>query len=212
MLIRVGIPRGLLYFKYGWLWKRFFNAFGIDVITSPETTDDILADGIRHSIADICLPVEAFFGHVLTIKDHVDFLFIPRVIRVEPDAYLCPKFLGLPDMVRAAIRNLPPVIDTEFNIKEKPVISFWQEVWNTLKGQKGFSIPSNMNFEEILPEFINFSPDNSDTKLTIGIAGRHYLVLDRCLNKWHMLFSDQRIWSQMNSRKGLFKLIRNFIL
>jgi predicted nucleotide-binding protein (sugar kinase/HSP70/actin superfamily) len=183
MSIRVGLPRGLLYFKYGRLWKRFFNAFGIDVVTSPETTDDIFADGIRHSIADICLPMKAFFGHVLTLKDHVDFLFIPRVIRVEPDAYLCPKFLGLPDMVRAAIRNLPPIIDTEFNIKEKPILSFWQEVWSKLKRPKGFSIPSDMNLNEILPEFLDFSANTSVTKLTVGIAGRHYLVMDRCLNK-----------------------------
>jgi predicted nucleotide-binding protein (sugar kinase/HSP70/actin superfamily) len=140
--MRIGIPQGLVYFnKYGRLWKRNLNAFGIEVVTSPETTEGILSDVIKHSVCDLCLSVKAFFGHVLALKDNVDCLFIPRVIRVEPDAFLCPKFLGLPDMVRAAIRNRPRIIDTEFNIKEKTEILFWNEVYKELKGNKNPPFP-----------------------------------------------------------------------
>ncbi|MEW6068533.1 MAG: acyl-CoA dehydratase activase-related protein [Nitrospirota bacterium] len=181
--MRIGIPQGLLYFRYASLWKECLSVMGTEVVSSPETTDNILADGIKHSVCDICLPVKAFFGHVLALKDNVDYLFIPRFIRIEPDAYLCPKFLGLPDMVQAAIRNLPPVIDTEFNIKEKTVMTFWQEVEASLKRRKNSLLSANMNFNGSMPESISFTPNNQDKKLHIGMAGRPYLVLDRCLNK-----------------------------
>jgi predicted nucleotide-binding protein (sugar kinase/HSP70/actin superfamily) len=181
--MRIGIPQALLYYRYGKLWKRFFSMMGEDVVVSPETTDEMLSDGIRHSVGDICLPVKSFFGHVLALKDTVDYLFIPRMIRIEKDSYLCPKFLGLPDMVKAAIRNLPPIIDTEFNIKEKPFITFLQDVWNALKIKKQFLLPHDMNLEESIPEFITFSDKGDTWNITVGIAGRPYLVFDQCLNK-----------------------------
>ncbi|MBM4137100.1 MAG: hypothetical protein FJ241_09775 [Nitrospira sp.] len=197
--MRIGIPQGLLYFKNGRLWKRNLNALGIEVVTSPETTEGILSDGIRHSVCDLCLPVKAFFGHVLALKDNVDCLFIPRVIRVEPDAFLCPKFIGLPDMVRAAIRNLPRIIDTEFNIKEKPEAVFWQEVRRELKGDRKMLLRGEaeaISTNEILRCAQNDRKRRNDKiekdhrlqkfsehKLTVGIAGRPYLVLDNYLNK-----------------------------
>ncbi|NWF75113.1 MAG: hypothetical protein HXY53_00825 [Nitrospirae bacterium] len=181
--MRIGIPQALLYFRYGNLWKRFFSTMGAEVVVSPETTDEMLSDGIRHSVGDICLPVKSFFGHVLALKDTVDYLFIPRMIRIEKDSYLCPKFLGLPDMVRAAIRNLPPVIDKEFNIKEKPLITFLQEVWNALQFRRKFFLPNDFTFDEHLPEYVTFSNKEKTWNITVGIAGRPYMVFDRCLNK-----------------------------
>jgi len=101
--IRVGIPRALLYYEFSPLWKAFLEELNLEVITSRETTDRVVKKGIGSTGGDLCLPVKTFLGHVHEIKDSVDFLFIPRYISIEEDAYMCPKFLGLPDMVRAAI-------------------------------------------------------------------------------------------------------------
>ena len=110
-MIRVGIPRGLLYYSYFPLWRAFFNELDARVVVSPKTNKAILDAGLRSALDEACLPVKLFFGHVLELAGSVDYLFVPRLISVEPRAYICPKFMGLPDMLRARIPNLPPLID-----------------------------------------------------------------------------------------------------
>ncbi len=48
--------------------------------------------------------------HILNIKDKVDYLFIPRFTSVSKNEYICPKFGGLPDMVRNTIKDIPKII------------------------------------------------------------------------------------------------------
>jgi predicted nucleotide-binding protein (sugar kinase/HSP70/actin superfamily) len=112
-MIRVGIPRGLLYYSYFPLWRVFFTEMGAEVVVSPETNKTILDAGLRSALDEACLPVKLFFGHVLALVGSVDYLLVPRLISVEPKAYICPKFMGLPDMLRARIPDLPPLIDVE---------------------------------------------------------------------------------------------------
>jgi len=62
--------------------------------------------------------LKIFFGHVINIKDSVDYLFIPRFTSISKNEYVCPKFGGLPDMVRHSICGLPGIIDTEINLRK----------------------------------------------------------------------------------------------
>ncbi len=113
----IGIPRGLLYYRYGPMWEHFFEGLGLQVKVSPPTDKGILSLGLAAAVDDICLPVKAYLGHVLTLAKEVDFLFIPRMVSLTPETYQCPKFLGLPDVVKALLPELPPVIDTIYNSK-----------------------------------------------------------------------------------------------
>jgi len=45
-------------------------------------------------------------------------LFIPRFTSISKKEYICPKFGGLPDMIRNSIKGLPPLIDTEINLRK----------------------------------------------------------------------------------------------
>ncbi len=119
MPVKLGIPRALLYYYYYPLWKGFFEALGVEVIVSSRTTKAILDQGVKQTVDEACLPVKLFFGHVLDLRDKVDYLFVPRMVSVEKKAYICPKFLGLPDMVRHNIPDLPPVIDVTVNMSRK---------------------------------------------------------------------------------------------
>ena len=114
-MIKIGIPRGLLYYSYFPLWRAFFTEMGAEIVVSPKTNKAILDAGLRSALDETCLPVKLFFGHVLELAGSVDYLFVPRLISVEPGAYICPKFMGLPDMLRARIPNLPPLIDVDVN-------------------------------------------------------------------------------------------------
>ena len=128
--VRIGIPRALLFYYYYPMWDAFFKGMGLEVVLSSETTKLIMDKGVRQSVDDACLPVKLFFGHVLDLKDRVDYLFIPRMVSVERKEYICPKFLGLPDMIRYNVPDMPPIIDVTINMSrnEKSLYKSFTEV------------------------------------------------------------------------------------
>lgn len=115
----VGVPRGLFYFKYYPLWKTFLEETGAEIAISPETNRRIMDRGIASCVGEACLPVKAWFGHALELAGRVDALFIPRYTSVYRNEYICPKFGGLPDMVRIGLKGLPEVIMPEVNLHDR---------------------------------------------------------------------------------------------
>jgi len=115
MPIKVGIPRALLFYEYYPLWISFFEELGAEVVISEKTNKEILDSGVKNTVDEACIPVKIFHGHVLNIKDKVDYLFIPRIKSVFKDEYICPKFSGLPEMIKYSIKDLPEIIEAEIN-------------------------------------------------------------------------------------------------
>lgn len=116
-MTRVGIPRSLFYYYYYPLWKTFFEDLGAEVVTSQATTRLTVDQGAKLAVDEACFPIKVYFGHVQELAERgVDYLFVPRLVSVEPKSYICPKFMGLPDMIRAGIANLPPLIDITVDI------------------------------------------------------------------------------------------------
>lgn len=116
--MRVGIPRTLSYFTLYPLWKPFFETLGAEVIVSPESNKALLDDGVKHTVSDACVPIKLFHGHVVALRDKVDILFMPRLVSLDGTSTLCPKFLGLPDMVRYSINGLPEIIESRLDLKK----------------------------------------------------------------------------------------------
>lgn len=116
---KIGIPRALLYYYYFPLWQTFFTSLGAEVVVSPPTNKAILSRGLEHAADDVCLPVKVAVGHVLDLKDRVEAIFLPRLVSVATREYICPKFLGLPEMVRHSIEGLPPLISPNLNLYRK---------------------------------------------------------------------------------------------
>lgn len=114
----VGIPRGLFFYEYFPLWKVFFEELGVEAVVSDHTSKTILDAGCKSCVDEACLPVKVFHGHVLNIRDRVDYLFIPRFTSISRSEYICPKIGGLPDMVRSTLKGLPQIIDTEINLRK----------------------------------------------------------------------------------------------
>src|SRR5699024_11079431 len=46
----------------------------------------------------------------------VYYLFIPKIISIYKKEYCCPKILGLPDMIKHSINELPEIIDVQLNL------------------------------------------------------------------------------------------------
>lgn len=117
----VGIPRSLLFYKYYPLWKVFLEELGYKTVLSDRTNSKIVEIGGNYAIDEICIPLKLYYGHVLNLLEKkVDYLFVPRYISTTFGTYMCPKFLGLPDMVRGTLDNLPPLIELEIDLRKKP--------------------------------------------------------------------------------------------
>lgn len=115
MPLRIGIPRGLLYYYYGDVWCGFLRRLGAEPAVSPETTRAVVEAG--GLVDEVCLPVKVFFGHARLLAAGVDALFVPRVVSAAAGRYSCPKIIGLPDIVRAKIPGGPPLIAPTVNLR-----------------------------------------------------------------------------------------------
>jgi len=118
--IKVGIPRALSYYTFYPLWRVYLEKLGVEVIVSKKTNRKILEDGIRETVNDACIPIKVFQGHVLDLIGKVDYIFVPRMVSADGIATFCPKFLGLPDMVRYCGVSMPTLIDTRYNLRKLP--------------------------------------------------------------------------------------------
>ena len=117
-MVRVGIPRALSYYQYYPGWKAFFEALGAETVVSPPTNKDIFTAGNSRAVAETCLPVKIFFGHVISLADKCDYMFIPALRSLGQKAYYCSKFIGLPDMTRALVPECPTILDPEMDLNK----------------------------------------------------------------------------------------------
>lgn len=125
MGMRVGIPRTLGYYTYFPFWQTLLTKLGADCVVSHPTTKATLDSGIDTAVSEACVPIKLFFGHVQQLIDDwtagkIDALFIPRLVSWDRRTVFCPKFLGLPDMVRSTWSDLPPLIAPRIDRRRKP--------------------------------------------------------------------------------------------
>jgi len=198
--ITVGIPRALAYYLYYPMWKSFFENLGVKVVLSQETTEDVLNGGIKYTVTDACVPIKIFHGHVVAIKDKVDYLFVPRLVNIAGDVVFCPKFLGLSDMIKASIDNLPPIIDVRIDLR-KGKFELWRVclrigrifTGNLFRIYSAYrrALDANRKFKSLLQEGRTLTeaidimekgeiPEKKDPyELTIGLVGYPYEIHDR---------------------------------
>lgn len=99
--MKIGIPQALLYHYYYPFWKTYFDSLKIETIISSPTNKHIMDMGVKHSVAEICVPIKVYLGHVLELIDRgADYIFVPRFVSIQKGQFFCPKFMGLPDILR----------------------------------------------------------------------------------------------------------------
>ena len=98
----VGIPRALLYHRYGALWRAFFEALGRTVMVSRPTDRAVLEAGQAASVDETCLASKVYMGHVRALMDAdpaPDAIFVPSMLSQGLLRMYCTKFQALPDLV-----------------------------------------------------------------------------------------------------------------
>ena len=204
-MIKIGIPRALLYYQHYPMWQTFFAELGAEVVVSPPTTQAMLAAGSAKVVADTCLPVKAFLGHVLALEAKCDWIFIPAIRSVQKNIYNCSKFLGLPDMTRAVIPESPPILEIGIDInrgKRQLYQAIYQLgrhfTWNPslIKRASLLAWQAYLSYRELMshqklspPEALERTAESealprqsTETRATIALIGHPYLLYDEYIN------------------------------
>ncbi len=205
LIMKIGIPRTLTYYAYLPLWRAFFEYLNCEVVYSNKTSKLILDEGVKYAVNDACIPIKLFHGHVYDLKNRVDFIFIPRLLNLtgEKSVTYCPKFLGLADMVRASIPDLPPILDFRIDLREgrnkrnreynrlAPLLqqspgtiskAFRRARKQMLQHQKHISKEQDpVKTLELLTDE-DYSPTFSSQPITLAVVGYPYLLYDDFVN------------------------------
>ncbi len=209
-MIKIGIPRALLYYQYYPIWKTFFEELGAEVVVSPPTTQAMLSSGSSRVVADTCLPVKVFLGHVLSLVGKCDYIFIPAIRSVRKKVYNCSKFLGLPDMTKAVIPESPSILDIDIDVnkgKRKLYQAIYQLgrrfTWNPFKVRQASIVAwqAHLNYNQLMSSHgltplqamerisgtLEANPKthssySTSTRGTIALIGHPYLLHDEHIN------------------------------
>lgn len=205
--IRIGIPQAMLYFQYLPAWKAFFEELGAEIVVSPPTTKEMVSYGCSRIVGDVCFPVKVFCGHAHSLIDKCDYLFIPSMHSVPPKAYNCPKFIGLPDVVRANVPGCPPILDPDIDaakgrrrlytaiykqsqpLSRNPlkVKSAFNKAFKELRAYRKQMQSQGLTPPQIIGSLLeqggeDAGNDNPSPDTTIALVGHPYLVHDQYVN------------------------------
>lgn len=184
--VTVGIPRAMSYHEDGKLWENFFVGLGCNVILSPETNRSMLDEGVRNSSNETCLPVKVLAGHVLSLEDKADYIFIPRYVSTDKLEFSCPKFCGLPDMVRMSLKKDLPIMEVavDFNNGMKKTDESLKNVAETLKLDERFVRDTFISTvkNRIRPEMEAGVLDADPERPSIAVLGHPYMIHDGCMS------------------------------
>ena len=123
--IKIGIPRALLYYRYGVLWKNFFESLGCNVILSPETNKQIVELGVNNTIDESCLSYKIYVGHVLYLSKICDYILVSRVCDYGKKDKVCTRLNGTYDDIKHKISSSQILdYDIEYTKLKFPIFGF----------------------------------------------------------------------------------------
>lgn len=178
----VGIPKGLLYYKYHPFLETFFKELGAEVITSEDTNRDILNQGVKYCVDEACLPMKIFHGHLASLRDKSDIILIPRIMQVREREYICPKFCGLPEMISNSMEELPKLITEPIYAGSKKKLYPWAKVAGKTVTNNRSHIKTAFNAALLQQENHKGGIRDQNYKLNIALAGHPYNIYDNFAN------------------------------
>ena len=108
---RIGIPMALMAYDMLPAWRRFFEELGCEVVLSPPTCDEMLAEGLKHLVVETCLPVKAFCAHCFWLDgEGLDFIFVPSLVISGKDSH--GKETSHCPYVQSLVQFARPIVDT----------------------------------------------------------------------------------------------------
>jgi len=156
--IKVGIPRALHFYRYYPFWKKLLEELEAELVLSPPTNKKVVEEGVTHGFGELCIPVKIYYGHVLKLmreNPDLDYLFVPRYVAEVKEAYFCPKFLSLPDIIKI-LPGVPKILNFEVNVKEFPIATSAIELGNELGRTQNQSLNAYREAQKYFDEYHKF--------------------------------------------------------
>lgn len=173
--IKVGIPRALHFYRYYPFWKKLLEELEVEIILSPPTNRKIVEEGVTHGFGELCIPVKLYYGHVLKlIREHpeIDYLFVPRYVAEVKEAYFCPKFLSLPDIIKI-LPGVPKILNFEVNVKEFPIVTSAIELGKELGRTQNQALNAYREAQKYFDEYHNFLRSGAPVNHTLRLVERN---------------------------------------
>ena len=180
--MKIGIPKGLLYYKYYPFIETFFTELGAEIIVSQDTNKDILDEGVKYCVDDACVPIKIFHGHVFSLKDKCDMIFIPRVMELQKQEFICPKFCGLTEMITNDIPNLPLVLGEPIYATTKKGLKKWAFNTGRLITKNRIRINKALKLALEAQEKCKTLLNNEGFQFKVALVGHPYNIYDSFLN------------------------------
>lgn len=183
---RVGIPNALQAYRYLDLWRTFLEGLGLEVVVSGPTDRQVVTDGVRLAPAELCLPTKVFIGHLIRLAPQVDALFLPRMDcrRIDGDLFFgCPKEMAVPDMARALLPELPPVVELVVDERERSEAESYREAARQFGAEKEWrrAYQAAVSKAESRAQDAGGAPADGNARLRVGVVGHEYLLNDSLL-------------------------------
>ena len=160
---KVGIPRALHFYRYFPFWKKLLEELDVELVLSPPTNKKIVEVGVTHGFGELCIPVKIYYGHVLRLlRDHpdLDYIFVPRYVAEVKEAYFCPKFLSLPDVIKI-LPEVPKLLNFEVNVKEFPIATSAIELGKELGRTQSQALNAYRDAQKYFDEYHQFLRDGA---------------------------------------------------
>lgn len=115
----VGIPRALLYHRYGTLWTALFERLGRTTVLSRPTDREVVARGEALAVDECCLASKVYLGHVADLLGRCDAVFVPSMANLGLVKQFCTKFHALPDIVANTFGDQVHVVSCHVGVFEE---------------------------------------------------------------------------------------------
>ena len=176
--LKVGIPQALHYYRYFPFWKKILEELDAELVYSGPTNKKIVEEGVQQGFGELCIPIKIYYGHVLKlIREHpdLDFIFVPRYVAEVKDAFFCPKFLSLPDVIKI-LPNCPKILNFEVNVKEFPITSSAIELGKQLGKSQARSLEAYDAAKRFFKEYHDFLRQGAQVNHALRLVKRILLL------------------------------------
>jgi len=179
----IGIPRASSIMATLPFWATFFKTLGFRPVLSPPSSKDTLLKSSRILQAITCLPVKFAAGHVVTLMETADFVFLPAINSFGENEFTCPYTQSLPYMLKGSEKILTPVISS---FAEKNFVEEFSKYFKKLGISKDLlkkaykkALSAQQEFEKDITITEKFLKDNG---IPVVVIGRPYNIYDPYLN------------------------------
>jgi predicted nucleotide-binding protein (sugar kinase/HSP70/actin superfamily) len=173
--IKVGIPRALHFYRYFPFWKKILEELDVEIILSPPTNKHIVEEGVTHGFGELCIPVKIYYGQILKLMQDnpdLDFVFVPRYVAEVKDAYFCPKFISLPDVIKI-LPGVPKILNFEVNVKEFPIATSAIELGKQLGKGQSASLNAYKEAQKYFDEYHEFLRSGASVNHALRLVQRN---------------------------------------